>query len=278
MQTFSRNAPVVLISGCSSGIGRQLVKEYAARNYRVFATARKPAAIQDLATKSVETLHLDVTEEGSIKKCVKTVLDEAGRIDVLVNNAGMLMIGPAVELAMADYRRQFDTNLIGLAALTREVARDMIRRKSGMIVNMSSVSGVLPTPFSGAYCATKAALTALSDCMRMELSPFGISVIIVQAGGTRSRLGDNAAKELERFKSTPYGKIHDFIVARAFTSQERAIPAEKFAKKLIDKLEKKKPPLLIRLGSETIRLPFMAQFPRSLTDSLLKKRYGLDRL
>ena len=278
MNTFSRKAPVVLISGCSSGIGRQLAKEFGSRGYRVFATARRPGSITDLTSKNVTTLPLDVTDGASIRKCVKTVLDEAGRIDILVNNAGLLLIGPAVELDAADIRHQFETNVIGLAALTREAARDMIRRKSGMIVNMSSVSGVLTTPFAGAYCSTKAALTALSDAMRMELAPFGIRVVIVQAGGTRSKLGDNAAANLERFRDTPYGKIHEFIVARAFTSQERAIPAEKFAKKLVDRLERKNPPVIIRLGSETVRLPFMAALPRTLTDALLRKRYGLDRL
>jgi short-subunit dehydrogenase len=278
MNTFIQNGPVVLISGCSSGIGRQLVKEFASRNYRVFATARRPAAIDDLKSKNVETLALDVTDNKSIKKCVKSVIDYAGRIDVLINNAGQLLIGPVAELEADELRHQFETNVIGLAALTREAARDMINRKSGMIVNMSSISGVLPTPFAGAYCSTKAALTALSDALRMELAPFGINVVIVQAGKVKSKLGENAAHDLDRFKGTPYGRVHEFILARAFESQQRATPAEEFAKKLVDRLERKKPPLLIRIGTETIRVPLVAWlFPRSLTDLLLRKRFGLKR-
>jgi 1-acylglycerone phosphate reductase len=120
--------------------------EFAARNWWVFATARKPAAINDLKAANVETAALDVTDEKSITACVDSVIAKAGRIDMLVNNAGLLLIGPLIELETSELRRQFETNVIGLAALTRAVAPHMIGQKSGKIVNISSVSGVLPTP------------------------------------------------------------------------------------------------------------------------------------
>jgi NAD(P)-dependent dehydrogenase (short-subunit alcohol dehydrogenase family) len=275
---MNANAPVVLISGCSTGIGRALTLAFAARNWRVFATARKSAAINDLKALNVEVAALDVTDEKSIAACVDSVIAKAGRIDMLINNAGLLLVGPLVELETSELRRQFETNVIGLAALTRAVAPHMIGRRSGKIVNISSVSGVLTSPFSGAYCSTKAAVNALSDSLRMELAPFGITVVTVQPGGIKSNLSGNADKGLDRFRKTPYGPIQDFIVARANASQKKATPAEVFAKGLVDKLERKKTPKLIRLGKDSTLLPFIARFPRSLIDALLSKKFGLDRL
>jgi NAD(P)-dependent dehydrogenase (short-subunit alcohol dehydrogenase family) len=275
---MNANAPVVLISGCSTGIGRALAIEFAARNWQVFATARKKESVDDLKSPNVETFALDVTDEKAIKACVESVISKAGRIDMLVNNAGLLLIGPLIELQSDELRRQFETNVIGLAALTRTVAPSMIKRRSGKIVNISSVSGVLPTPFAGAYCSTKAALTAFSDSLRMELAPFGITVVTVQPGGIKSNLSINADKELERFRETPYGPIQNFIVARANASQENATPAETFAKDLVDKLVLGKTPKFIRLGKDSTLLPLIARLPRAFTDSLLSKKFGLDQL
>lgn len=275
---MNTNSPVVLISGCSTGIGRALAMEFAARDWRVFATARKPETINDLKSPNMEIAALDVTDEKSIKACVELVIAKAGHIDMLVNNAGLLLIGPLIELETDELRLQFETNVMGLAALIREVAPYMINRRSGKIVNMSSVSGVLPTPFAGAYCSTKAALTAFSDSLRMELAPFGVKVITVQPGGIKSNLSINADKDLERFKKTPYGPVQNFIVARAHASQEKATPAKEFAKRLVDKLVRENTPTLIRLGKDSKLMPFIAKFPGAITDSLLSKKFGLDKL
>lgn len=275
---MNANAPVVLISGCSTGIGRALAVEFAARNWRVFATARKPEVINDLKAPNVDVSVLDVTDETSIKACVDSVITKTGRIDLLVNNAGLLLIGPLVELETSELRRQFETNVIGLNALTRAAVPHMIKRKSGKIVNISSVSGVLPTPFAGAYCSTKAAVTALSDSLRMELAPFGINVVTVQPGGIKSNLSGNANKGLDRFRKTPYGPIQEFIVARANASQKNATPAEVFAKELVDKLERKKTPKFIRVGKDSTLLPLIARLPRTFTDALLSKKFGLNKL
>lgn len=275
---MNMDAPVVLISGCSTGIGRALANEFASHNWHVFATARKPSTIEDFKAQNVETTALDVTDEKSIKACVDSVMAKAGRIDMLINNAGLLLIGPLVELETAELRQQFETNVLGLAALTRAVAPHMIKKRAGKIINISSISGVLPTPFAGAYCSTKAAVTAYSYSLRMELAPFGIQVITVQPGGIKSSLSDNADKELERFKKTPYGPIQDAIVERAHASQINATPAEVFAKKLVDKLVRDKTPDFIRLGKGSILLPLIAKLPIAITDALLSKRFGLNRL
>jgi len=121
-------------------------------------------------------------------------------------------------------------------------------------------------------------LTALSDSLRMELAPFGVKVITIQPGGIKTNLSDNADRELERFRKTPYGPIQNFIVARAHASQENATPAEAFAKELINKLERKKTPNIIRLGKDSTLLPLIAKLPRAFTDALLSKKFGLDKL
>jgi NAD(P)-dependent dehydrogenase (short-subunit alcohol dehydrogenase family) len=272
-------APVVLISGCSTGIGRALTMEFASRNWLVFATARNLAAIDDLKAPNVETSTLDVNDEESIKSCVDSVIAKTGRIDMLVNNAGLLLIGPLIELETSELRHQFETNVIGLSALIRAVAPHMIKRRSGRIVNMSSVSGELPIPFAGAYCSSKAALTALSDSLRMELVPFGIKVITVQPGGIITNLSYNADKELGRFKKTPYGPIiNDFIIAQVHMSQKNATPVDDFSKKLVDNLLREKTPNIIRLGKGSTLIPFIAKLPRALTDMLLSIKFGLNRL
>ncbi|MDI6742450.1 MAG: SDR family NAD(P)-dependent oxidoreductase [Smithella sp.] len=275
---MNNNGPIVLISGCSTGIGRSLAVELAKRNCRVIATARKPEIIDDLKALQIETAALDVTDETSINACVQAVIAKTGKIDMLINNAGLLLIGPLVELETSELRRQFETNVLGLAALTRAVVPHMIERKSGKIVNISSISGVLNTPFAGAYCSTKAAVTAFSDALRIELAPFGIRVITVQPGGIKSSLSVNADRELERFRKTPYGPIQDFIARRAHMSQENATPTEEFVKKLVDKLIRENPPRFIRLGKGSTLLPLVAKLPRAFTDRLLSRKLGLEKL
>ena len=167
---MNTDSPVVLISGCSTGIGRALAMEFAARNWWVFATARKPAAINDLKARNVETAALDVTDEKSITVCVNSVIAKTGRIDILVNNAGLLLIGPLVELETSELRHQFETNVIGMAALIRAVAPYMIGRRSGKIVNISSVWNLLPSVLRLSPCS-RAASNRTCPAMPIKSSP-----------------------------------------------------------------------------------------------------------
>ena len=248
---------VVLISGCSSGIGLALAREFSSRGCRVFATARKPEAIEHLKKEKMETAALDVTDQNSIEACVRGIIDKTGRIDVLVNNAGYMQMGPVIDISTNDMRRQFDTNVFGVAALTRAVAPHMIKKRSGLIVNIGSVSGICATPFAGAYCATKAALHALSDSLRMELAPFNIAVIVVQVGAIKSNIGEAATGSIIQKENSFYAPIIEYIKARAVASQKDPTPAGEFSKVLVDKLCRKKIPEFIRIGKESIRLPLL---------------------
>ncbi len=269
---------VVLISGCSSGIGLSLAHEFASLGCRVFATARKPEVIEHLKNEKINTLALDVTDQQSIDACVAEALDRAGRIDVLVNNAGYALIGPIIDLSIDDLRREFETNVIGLVALTKAVTPQMIERKSGLIVNIASVSGVCATPFAGAYCATKAAVNLLSVSMRIELAPFGISVVTVQPGAIKSKFGEAASNSIKLQENSVYAPVAGYIQERAISSQKNPTKAEEFSRKLVDSLFLKKIPKVIRLGRQSTQLPLVAALPADQFDRLMSKTFGLNKL
>jgi short-subunit dehydrogenase len=269
---------VVLISGCSSGIGLALACEFASRRCKVFATARNSSVIEHLKREGIEIAALDVTDQRSIDACVAEVIAKAGKIDVLVNNAGYALMGPMIDLSMHDLRLQFETNVIGLAALTKAVAPHMIAKKSGLIVNIGSVSGICATPFAGAYCATKAAVSLLSDSLRMELAPFGVSVVVVQPGAIKSSFGDAAAKSIGRCENSVYAPIAGYVKARATASQKDPTSAEEFSKVLIDKLFQARISKIIRIGKQSTRLPLLKKLPVDMLDAMMIKTFGLDKL
>jgi NAD(P)-dependent dehydrogenase (short-subunit alcohol dehydrogenase family) len=269
---------VVLISGCSSGIGLALAREFASRGCRVFATARKPEVIENLKQEGMETAALDVTSRDSIDACVAEVLSKAGRIDVLVNNAGYALIGPMIDLPIDDLRLQFETNVIGLMALTKAVVPHMIKNRSGLVVNIASVSGICATPFAGAYCSTKAAVNLMSTSLRLELAPFGIDVITVQPGAIKSGFGKAALHSIRLGEKSVYAPLSRYIEGRAMSSQKDPTSAEEFSSQLVDKLFLKKIPKIIRLGKSSTRLPLVASLPAGRFDKIMTRMFGLDKL
>lgn len=172
----------VLITGCSSGIGAATASRLAARGWQVWASARRPETLAELEAAGCRALALDVTDEASMRAAVDTVLDSAGRIDALVNNAGYSQSGALESLDVADVRRQFETNVFGLLRLTQLVLPSMREQRSGRIVNIGSMGGKLTFPGGGAYHASKYAVEALSDALRFEVSGFGIKVVLIEPG------------------------------------------------------------------------------------------------
>ena len=175
-------AKTVLITGASSGIGEETAKGLLAAGYTVYAGARRVDRMQPLAGAGARLLALDVTDDTSMTTAVETVLQEAGHIDVLVNNAGYGSYGALEEVPLDEGRRQFDVNIFGLARLIQLVLPTMRAQRSGRIVNVSSIGGKLGEPFGCWYHATKFAVEGLSDLLRMELHPFGIDVVIIEPG------------------------------------------------------------------------------------------------
>jgi NAD(P)-dependent dehydrogenase (short-subunit alcohol dehydrogenase family) len=271
---------VVLVTGCSTGIGRALALELHSRGARVFATARNPASLSELASAGIATLALDVNDPASIQAAVAQVIEREGRIDALINNAGVNTFGPLMELPLAALRTMLDTNVLGLAAVTQAVFPHMADRKRGLVINVGSVVGLLPTPYAGSYCASKSAVHMLSEVLRMELAPFGIAVVVVQPGGVKSSIAVNGSRDLERYAqpSSRYHKAYDGIVKRANASQDKPMLAEDFARELVAQAFVPDPPRIIRLGTGADVLPKLAELPGEERDKLMHALYGLDKL
>lgn len=270
-----KREPVVLITGCSSGIGYALAQEFQARGCITYATARKPETLAALAAQGIHTLALDVTDAASIRAAVGAVEARHGAVDVLVNNAGIPVMGPTAELPLDELRQQWETNLTAPVAMVQAVVPAMAKQRRGRIVNVGSVSGLLTTPFAGPYCASKAALRSLNDALRMELKPFGIEVILVQPGGIQSGLGAGAKARTGKHQLKLYAGFADAIARRAGASQENATPTDVFAKAMVSAVLAPRPCAVISLGSGSTILPKLARLPVRLKDHLLMRRFGL---
>ena len=183
----------VLITGCSSGIGRAIAQSLVQGGYHVYATARRPETLKDLHEAGAKTLALDVTDEDSMAAAVKSVEQEHGQVGTLINNAGYGAYGPVEEVSIADARREFDTNVFGLGRMCQLVLPGMRQAGRGRIVNIGSMGGRVTFPAGGWYHASKYAVEALSDALRLEVAGFGIQVVLVEPGAIRTEFGSVAS-------------------------------------------------------------------------------------
>jgi len=179
---------VVLVTGASSGFGQAIAAELQSRGHRVFGTSRRPLAS---AAAGYSLVTMDVDDEASVAAGVAEVLHQAGRIDALVNNAGFGFAGAIEETSVAEARRQFETNFFGMHRACRAVLPQMREHRSGRIVNMSSLGGLVSVPFQAMYCASKFAVEAYTEALRMEVRPFGIQVAMVEPGDFATRFTEN---------------------------------------------------------------------------------------
>jgi NAD(P)-dependent dehydrogenase (short-subunit alcohol dehydrogenase family) len=206
----------VLVTGCSSGIGRATAERLASARWPVYATARRPESIADLAERGCRTLALDVTDEESMRAAVAAVEEAEGAVGVLVNNAGFSQSGALETLSMERLRAQFETNVFGLVRMCQLALAGMRRQGWGRIVNVSSMGGRLTFPGGGAYHATKHAVEALSDALRFEVRGFGIDVVVIEPGLIRTRFGETAAGSIaapEQSRDDPYASFNAAVGA-----------------------------------------------------------------
>jgi NAD(P)-dependent dehydrogenase (short-subunit alcohol dehydrogenase family) len=211
----------VLITGCSSGIGRATAARLAGDGWNVYATARRPESIADLAERGCKTLALDVTDEGSMRRAVEEIEDKGGAIGALVNNAGYSQSGAVETVPMESVRRQFETNVFGLMRMCQLVLPAMRRAGRGRIVNISSMGGKVVFPGGGVYHATKHAVEALSDALRWEVKGFGIEVAIIEPGLIKTRFGETAAGSIgEEQRDGPYAGFNAAVAAATESAYE----------------------------------------------------------
>ncbi|XP_048527368.1 short-chain dehydrogenase ptmH-like [Triticum urartu] len=284
----SKAAPVVLITGCAEGgIGYEYCRAFAALGCRVVATDI-PDRVPDLAglddTVVVDRLPLDVTSEASVTDAVSRVLRDQGRIDVIVNNAGIGCTGPLAELSGEAVRRTMDVNFLGQLRLVHAVAPHMASRRSGRVVNVGSVVGTAATPWAGVYCASKAAVHAATDALRLELAPFGVHVVKVVPGAVRSGLGHANTAQLAGAKQgqQQWGMYREFTAAieeRARASQGTgATEASVFARHVAARVMRPRPPREIVYGSMTGLFAVLAMSPAWARDAFFARRFGLNKL
>lgn len=223
---------VILITGASSGIGRQSAKLLVQQGHIVYGAARRVDKMQDLKEAGIRLLQMDVTDEASTTKGIREIMDTEKRIDVLVNNAGYGSYGSVEDVPLSEAKYQFDVNVFGLARLSQAVLPYMRAQKSGLIINISSMAGKFGEPHGGWYHASKYAVEGLSDCMRMELKPFGIDVVIIEPGAIKTEWNkiaeDNLAKmsmdtayrdsansQIKRFESMYRHGSEPIVIAKA---------------------------------------------------------------
>lgn len=197
----------VLITGASSGFGRLAAQHFAGKGDKVFASMRDPAKGADLEKEGINVIKLDVLDDASVCAAVSEVLENAGSIDVLVNNAGVELHSSVEEADDDEVKWQFDTNVFGLLRVTRAVLPAMRERRAGAIVNVSSLAGVVTAPYGGIYSATKRAVEAIGEALHYELKPFGIRVVLIQPGVFPTNLGQNS-REARRFSSSRVYRQH----------------------------------------------------------------------
>ena len=224
--TMTARSTAALVTGCSSGIGRAAALALHEAGFPVVATARRPETLADLAGRGLTALALDVTEETSMRAAVEAVEAEHGAVGVLVNNAGYALQATVEEADLRELRRQFETNVFGPVRLTQLVLPGMRAQRWGRIVNVGSMGGRFTFPGGGCYHASKHALEAISDALRLEVEAFGISVSLIQPGPVQTRFGDAALDTMDpeaAAADSPYAQCNAELAARyARAYDERA--------------------------------------------------------
>ena len=215
MADTSKAAKAVLITGCSTGIGRAAAEHLAGRGWTVYATARRAESIEDLKAKGCRTLPLDVTDEQSMSDAVKQVEEAEGAVGVLVNNAGYSQSGAVESVNLDDVRGQFETNVFGLIRMCQLALPGMRRQGWGKIVNISSMGGKMTFPGGGIYHGTKYAVEAISDALRFEVRGFGVDVVVIEPGLIRTQFGEAAVNSIHSGTSDngPYGEFNTAVAA-----------------------------------------------------------------
>jgi NAD(P)-dependent dehydrogenase (short-subunit alcohol dehydrogenase family) len=262
---------VVLITGASSGIGRATAELLAARGYRVFGGVRAPATARPLA--GVELVPLDVRDEASAKACVDEVRSRAGRIDVLINNAGVNLLGAVEETSISQAQALFDTNVIGILRMIQAALPDMRRQGAGLIVNIGSILGLIPAPFMGVYASTKHAVEGLSESLDHEVRAFGIRVVLIEPHYTRTNLDASAAQAEGRIDAYALQRQRTaaVITRETNTGLEPKRVAEDVLRAIEGRYRMRRP-----VGQAALLSWLRRLLPARLFEPSLRKAFGLD--
>ena len=262
---------VVLITGASSGIGRATAELLVGRGHRVFGGVRGPATTRPLA--GVELVPLDVRDQASVKACVEEVLSRAGRIDVLINNAGVNLVGAIEETSVGQAQALFDTNVIGVLRMIQAVLPGMRRQGAGQIVNISSILGILPAPFMGVYASTKHAVEGLSESLDHEVRGFGIRVVLIEPPYVRTNLDASAAQAEGRIDvyAAQRRRTAAAITQNTNSAPEPRIVAEEVLRSIEGSHRMRRP-----IGQAALLSWLRRLLPAAMFEPSLRKAFALD--
>lgn len=271
---MSASLRVVLVTGCSyGGIGFSLCQKFAEQGCKVYATARRLEAMEDLTHENITCVPLDVTSEENIQEVMKTIIEAEGRIDIVVNNAGVMCSSPLIDVPMERVQSTFETNVFSVIRVAKAIIPHMASRHSGTIVNISSIVGETPMPWSGIYAATKSSVTTLSEVLYMECLPFNINVMLVAPGGVKTNISSTMLSSFSLPSSSLYSEYIDHIVRGMGRSQDAgSMPADEFARRVVKEAMKERPPRYMTLGSSSRLFVFFNWFPRGW---LLRMLWGV---
>jgi NAD(P)-dependent dehydrogenase (short-subunit alcohol dehydrogenase family) len=266
-------ARIVLITGASSGIGRACAETLAAAGYRVYGASRSGARGDDV----FDAITMDVTDDASVAAAVESVLAREGRIDVLVNNAGIGFAGAVEDTSIDEARLQMDTNFLGVARVTRAVLPGMRERRSGLIVNIGSIAGWIAVPFQAFYSASKFALEGYSESLRMEMRPFGVRVVVIEPGDHKTPFTANRMRTRESARNPAYRERFEAALA-TMEHDEQAGPGPEAVALLVKKvIEEKTPSLRHSSGHLTQRFAVALKrvLPGGLFEAIVRSAYKL---
>jgi len=240
---------MVLITGCSTGIGHDLARRLTLANYTVIATARHPEQLSDLPVAL--QLPLDVTDPTSVTNATEEVVRRFGGIDILINNAGYAVRGAVEDISIEQVQQMFDVNVYGVMRMIRAVVPHMRQQQAGRVITIGSLAGKLVLPVNGTYSATKFALEALSDALRMELAPFGIQVVLIEPGNIRSNFMATAQANSQEILSDPDSPYHALYqhYLRVMTTMRKKEPGPEIVSRVVQQaIEASKPKARYRVA------------------------------
>ena len=275
---------IILVTGATTGIGKHAVLHLAQKGHRVIATGRNAQALAALKDEArdlpVETVRLDVTSQASIDAAKAEVdrMTSGYGVDVLVNNAGYGAAAPLVESPDAEVRAQYETNVFGLLAVTRAFVPAMMERQSGRVINVSSVGGRVTMPLFGAYNSTKYAVESLSDALRLELQPFGISVSLVEPGPIKTEFSNRSVRDVSQYQDTSSRYATVFAKADEIKKKADAMSADPIVvSRAIEKaaVGSRPRPRYVAPFSSAVGLFFMSMMPTRALDWVMRRMTGL---
>lgn len=273
---------VVLITGASSGIGKAIAEALAKLGYKVYGTSRKLEAgkILEVIPKSqnnpgfLHMLQLDVCSEESVENAVNLVLNKEGRIDILINNAGFGIAGSIEDTTVEEALSQFDANFFGVLRMCRKVMPAMRANKNGLILNISSVAGLISVPFQSMYSASKYAVEALTEALRIEVKPFGIRVSMVEPGDTKTGFTDKRIYVAASAEDSVYNEKFTKSIKTMEVSEMNGPGPDKIVKAALKIISMKNPPIRITAGFSYKAIVFLKRvLPARLVSYVVSKIY-----